>query len=194
VARNGSAREGTLRRLLDAGHAIVDQYGYYAASIDDIVTAAGLSRATFYLYFEGKPDLLRALVIDAIDEATAMVPTPPLFDGEADLERAVRAWLAALAEASDRYARLWDAWERERARDPSLLLLHSMREHRRRDAAVSALRDSPAAAGSDVSMLATLLDTFASSYSVLQVRERGDQHERDLDNLARFATRAFYGA
>jgi AcrR family transcriptional regulator len=191
MPRNAPTRQETLRRLLDVGHAVVERKGYYEASIDDIVTEAGLSRATFYLYFEAKADLLRALVIDSIDVSTAMVPTPPLAAEAGDLESEVRDWLRSIVDISDRYARLWDAWARESARDPSLSLLFSMRARRRHDAAVAALAGSPAAFGSDLDLLATLLDTFAISFSNLQVNDRGDQH--DLANLARFVTRGFYG-
>jgi AcrR family transcriptional regulator len=62
-------RDDIRRRLLGA----VDQLtvggdSYATVSIERLANAAGLSRATFYTYFDGKGDLLRAGFSDALEE------------------------------------------------------------------------------------------------------------------------------
>jgi AcrR family transcriptional regulator len=48
-------------RLLDAARSVFAERGYAAASIDDIVTRARVSRSTFYGFFPTKEDCLLAL-------------------------------------------------------------------------------------------------------------------------------------
>ncbi|MEV4125756.1 TetR/AcrR family transcriptional regulator [Nocardia sp. NPDC049707] len=65
-----SARRTTLRdeqkrltrtRLLEAAERLFVEQGYGAVRIDDITAAVGCSRATFYLHFTGKGDVLRSI-------------------------------------------------------------------------------------------------------------------------------------
>lgn len=51
----------TRARLIDAAVAVFLAKGYAATTIDDIVTKAGVSRATFYLHFASKLDLVDAI-------------------------------------------------------------------------------------------------------------------------------------
>ena len=51
----------TRQRLIDASIEVFDQQGYAATTIDDIVAAAGASRATFYLHFKSKLEIAREL-------------------------------------------------------------------------------------------------------------------------------------
>ncbi|QJY45323.1 TetR/AcrR family transcriptional regulator [Pseudonocardia broussonetiae] len=54
-------RAYTRERLLRAGAEVFDRKGYPAATVDDIVGAAGASRATFYLHFRTKSDVVAEL-------------------------------------------------------------------------------------------------------------------------------------
>lgn len=49
----------TRRSLLEAARDLFAERGYAATNIDDIVARVGCSRATFYLHFAGKTDVLR---------------------------------------------------------------------------------------------------------------------------------------
>jgi AcrR family transcriptional regulator len=60
----------TIVKLQQAGLEIVRRDGYYKASIDQIAELAGVSRASFYVYFSNKEDLLSALYADFIREFT----------------------------------------------------------------------------------------------------------------------------
>lgn len=52
----------TRQRLIQAALEVIADRGYAAATIDDIVAAAGASRATFYLHFKNKLELVRGLL------------------------------------------------------------------------------------------------------------------------------------
>ena len=54
----GQQRAWTRERLVRAGAEIFERKGYAAATVDDIVGAAGASRATFYLHFRTKADVV----------------------------------------------------------------------------------------------------------------------------------------
>lgn len=82
AVREGVDREQSERRkqLLGAARSIFELRGFGSATISDITTAAGVSRATFYVYFASKTqvfavlaeqvrdDYLRAQEIAGIDE------------------------------------------------------------------------------------------------------------------------------
>ncbi|MFD4407422.1 TetR/AcrR family transcriptional regulator [Nocardia sp. NPDC058499] len=65
AVRRGTLREeqkrSTTARIVDAARDLFETRGYSAVRVDDIAAAAGCSRATFYLHFTGKPEVLRAI-------------------------------------------------------------------------------------------------------------------------------------
>ena len=52
------------RELLDAALALFVEKGFAAARAEDIAARAGVSKATLYLYFRSKEDLLKALIAE----------------------------------------------------------------------------------------------------------------------------------
>jgi len=56
------AREVTGRELLVAALEIFVEKGYHAATIADIVAAAGVTQGTFYLYYKNKSEIFAALL------------------------------------------------------------------------------------------------------------------------------------
>ena len=60
-------REATRRRLLDAAIHVLARDGYSAARIEDIAAEAGVTRATFYLHFGSKSDIIQTIVDPTID-------------------------------------------------------------------------------------------------------------------------------
>jgi AcrR family transcriptional regulator len=44
--------------------------GYYASSINDIADNAGISKGLLYNYFSGKEDLLKAIVVNGLEDIT----------------------------------------------------------------------------------------------------------------------------
>lgn len=55
-------REGSCRRLLDAGLEIFSKYGYDAATTKLVAKEAGINESLINRYFEGKEGLLRELI------------------------------------------------------------------------------------------------------------------------------------
>jgi AcrR family transcriptional regulator len=58
-------KELTRERFLDAAQTAFEESGYINVTIDDIIRRAGAARGTFYLYFDSKVAILRA-VLDKI--------------------------------------------------------------------------------------------------------------------------------
>jgi AcrR family transcriptional regulator len=54
----------TRERLLEGAVTVLNENGYAAATIDEIVAESGASRATFYLHFKNKLEVLEALLAE----------------------------------------------------------------------------------------------------------------------------------
>ncbi|TRW47032.1 TetR/AcrR family transcriptional regulator [Georgenia yuyongxinii] len=67
----------TRTRLQESGLKIFQEKGYVAATVDDIAAGAGANRATFYLHFSSKAQLMRAL-IEEINETIVASDVPRL--------------------------------------------------------------------------------------------------------------------
>jgi AcrR family transcriptional regulator len=95
VALNADARR---QQLLAAATAVFAKCGYRAAGITDIVTAAGVARGTFYLYFESKAQVFLAIADDFYDrlelaiERGGALPAATGADGRAFLQASFRRW------------------------------------------------------------------------------------------------------
>jgi AcrR family transcriptional regulator len=108
----------TRRRLLDAALVAVDDRGYHATRVDDIVRHAGVSHGAFYLYFDDKQDLFRVLAGEAADEMTALIAelgTDPPPTGEA-----LVAWLEHFVADYRRHGVVIRVWMEDHARDRGL--------------------------------------------------------------------------
>jgi AcrR family transcriptional regulator len=56
----------TRQRLVDAAKEVFARTGYAAATIEDITNAAGASRATFYLHFKSKAEIVQELFLNVL--------------------------------------------------------------------------------------------------------------------------------
>jgi|APMI01.1.fsa_nt_gi AcrR family transcriptional regulator len=80
---------------------LFDAKGYAATTIDDIASAAGSTRTTFYLHFSSKADVMSALLLKA-DAILTSADNPSLTDVVASGSRElIHAWL-------DRKLSQWD--------------------------------------------------------------------------------------
>jgi AcrR family transcriptional regulator len=70
-------KQRTRELLLERGLASFATKGYRATTIDDIAAAAGTTRATFYLHFASKAQLMRQLIED-VDAVLTTADDPPL--------------------------------------------------------------------------------------------------------------------
>lgn len=59
----------TRRLLLESGLELFKTKGYAGTTVDDIATAAGTTRVTFYAYFSSRSELMRALIDEQLNDA-----------------------------------------------------------------------------------------------------------------------------
>jgi AcrR family transcriptional regulator len=90
-------RDTTRRRIVAAARKVFAKKGYFKATIEDIIAGAGVSRATLYLHFDSKLDLLYAaaekMAAEGNDAAQRLAVV--LIEGDRD---DLRAWIeSALA-------------------------------------------------------------------------------------------------
>jgi AcrR family transcriptional regulator len=74
---NAERTEATRSRLLRHARAVFEKRGYGAASVADIVAAAGVARGTFYVHFRSKREIFIA-VVDAVKADLLAAQTRPL--------------------------------------------------------------------------------------------------------------------
>ena len=91
-------------QILDVTHAIVDERGFHAVTIDGVAREAGITRPVVYGHFHDLPGLLHALIAREADRATAqlaaVLPQPaPGGDPVELLVGALEEWLEAVREA-----------------------------------------------------------------------------------------------
>jgi AcrR family transcriptional regulator len=103
----------TLARLLDAAVAEFSEHSYHGARVARVAKRAHTSHGTFYVYFEGKNDLLLAMqdqIVAGMDDLVATLPE--LQPGAAGFAT-LRAWIsdvcAHFLEHAAIYSALFDA-------------------------------------------------------------------------------------
>jgi AcrR family transcriptional regulator len=107
---------------MDAGERVLAEKGYLATTIDDIGSEAGTSRATFYLHFSSKNELMKALLdrhLAAGLERFALLDEILLLTGE-EGRAAMRQWLAEWLDIWRRGAQVYASVTQAAAADPEL--------------------------------------------------------------------------
>lgn len=89
------------QRLLDAAEDLVEEYGEADIRVNDVAKMAGLSVGTFYLYFDGKADLLVQLVQERTDRLKERMAAEQDGTGTAaeQLDRGLRVYLDFVEES-----------------------------------------------------------------------------------------------
>ncbi|MDP9001704.1 MAG: TetR/AcrR family transcriptional regulator, partial [Myxococcota bacterium] len=62
IAEWGMGKPERRQQILNVARDVFARRGYHNAKIEDIVTAAGIARGTFYLYFEDKRSIFEEIV------------------------------------------------------------------------------------------------------------------------------------
>ncbi|MFF5083357.1 TetR/AcrR family transcriptional regulator [Actinoplanes sp. NPDC000266] len=99
-------KEMTRRLLLQAGLEQFVEKGYAATKVDDIASAAGTTRVTFYAYFPTRAELMKALIDEQLNERLQRMRSPEHGSTALDLvdvvadggEEAIGAWMRATAD------------------------------------------------------------------------------------------------
>jgi AcrR family transcriptional regulator len=66
-------RETRKREIMDTALELFANEGFYATSISKIAGNAGISKGLLYNYFDGKEDLIRAIIFDGLDNLTRFI-------------------------------------------------------------------------------------------------------------------------
>jgi AcrR family transcriptional regulator len=184
--------EKMLRKLLAGGRQVLRTVGYHNATVEDIVQAAGVSRATFYLYFDEKADFLRAMVVDTLVASSERTIAPPSYaQGNEGLGR-VREWLDHAGESFDEHAAVWQAWSHEYVNDPVLLLLAAARQKAEARFA-EVVSESPAAGRMSPQVAAAVFRAIQTNAFAFLIPLDDGSRPRDLDTVARFVYQGVYG-
>lgn len=92
-------RRSVRSRILETTTDLLDERPWADVSIDDVMTASGLSRTSFYRHFDDRQDLIFTLLADVGEHTGA--PARRWLEATGDPAKAVRA---AVAELADVYA------------------------------------------------------------------------------------------
>jgi AcrR family transcriptional regulator len=114
-------KEFARQRLIDAARAVFEANGYVDVTVDDIAQRAGTSRGTFYLYFQSKIEVLRAI----LDELRVTVNTAGLFDDLAAMKTAdidtLQAWFEKYVDFYLDFKEIWPAIRQAQAVEPGFI-------------------------------------------------------------------------
>jgi AcrR family transcriptional regulator len=104
--------------LVEQALVVLSRRSYADTRVEDICAAAGVSRATFYRYFEGKDQLFDALIDRMMTEVLATAAhlgaVTPDTEGRATLAH----WLADLVSITERWGPLVDEVNMLRVSNP----------------------------------------------------------------------------
>jgi AcrR family transcriptional regulator len=118
------AVQETRDRIVAGAMAVFTDRGIALATVQDVLLRSGVSRRTFYQYFQGKEDVLRAVYDLRVDRLVAALAggLQGAADPHAKILAALDAWLALQVEGG----RLFVELQSEASRPGSLL--HPRRE------------------------------------------------------------------
>ncbi|AUH68031.1 MULTISPECIES: TetR/AcrR family transcriptional regulator [Gordonia] len=104
--------------LLEAARGLFTENGYADVTVDDITRAVGCSRATFYLHFTNKTDILARISAETMQQRAASVYgdlDAVLRDGS---RAAFTAWIERALEWFDANRDILPAWDEALSADP----------------------------------------------------------------------------
>ncbi len=102
-------------RLLDAAAELFARQGYAGTTIEEIATAAGATRATFYLHFASKSDVVHGLYAALVEYDADYASLIEVC--RTPTEAALRVWLDAFVAGLDSPANYWVALREAAAGD-----------------------------------------------------------------------------
>ena len=166
------------RQILDAAAACFARDGFHRTSMQDIVRESGISAGLVYRYFEGKDDMIAAIVTEWHDRRQVFSSGTVAARTEAYLD-----YLRAVADpASEPARRLGVQIWAEAVRNPRIRDLSRRNVDDPRAAVAAALAGAPLAPGIDPDALARVL---IAVYQGLVLQTTWDE---SLDNEAYVAT------
>lgn len=101
----------TLNSILSAAAQEFYQKGYYSANIKDIAKAAGIATGTFYIYFDGKYNLYKYLLLHCSHQIRKHLSSSIKgCTSRRDMERTgIKAWLEFVGQNQFMYNIIWES-------------------------------------------------------------------------------------
>jgi AcrR family transcriptional regulator len=140
--RSAEREQGSSRKeLLEAALAVFAERGYAAASIEEVIRRAGLSKGTFYFNFNNKEDLLFALIDEHLDDPSrALMELTASAPGDVPTAAAVSAGLAKILRQERPTLLLLEEYWARAVRDDRLATRYRERQGNLRAVLAEALR------------------------------------------------------
>jgi len=178
-------REFTRARLVEAAIEVFAEKGYPRTTVDDIAERAGSTRATFYLHFKTKSDVLSELIGRGEQHFHAIYQNLSPIIAQRPTMASVRLWLSvAMTEwkaVADLSRPVWEAASIE----PEVNDILAARQNGQVTELADALRaGAPELSKPDAEVYASILLAPLTHYFQLFLRGRPYNERRVLDVLA----------
>jgi AcrR family transcriptional regulator len=188
----------TMSKLLDAGMKVLQERGYHAARVDDIVRRARTSHGTFYLYFANKHDLLRALAVECAAEMQALADDIGTIGRDDQGWAELRRWVEGFDRTYRKYGavlRVWMEVEEGEAGDPEMVELGTGAMAQIVATLVDRMRAAEVEHLPDLELAATALLAMLERFTYF-VSSRSVPFDDDemLDTLTTMVHRGFFAA
>lgn len=115
----GPKARRTVQSILDSARELFLDRGYASTAVEDITSAAGVSRATFWTYFAAKQDVLRALGENAEEQGLVLAREFAELPAGASLD-AVTEWVHSYLQFLDIHGAFINASFQAAYTDPEL--------------------------------------------------------------------------
>jgi AcrR family transcriptional regulator len=176
--------------ILAATMSLLTDHDFSDLAVSDILTAAGVSRGTFYFYFDSKHDVLAELVRRAVTQGHSAAA--PWLASPADPAAALRAGITAGAE-------LWRSSVENWRTDPRLTALWLEQMQTFTDATIAQLSVDPRVlarlSGPDIRAVASALTWLGERLYYLAATNTQPFDDQDtlVSTLLRIWTSTLYG-
>jgi TetR/AcrR family transcriptional regulator, ethionamide resistance regulator len=183
--------------ILEATARLLTDHDFGELAVSDILTAAGVSRGSFYFYFDSKHDVLGELVRRAVQQGHAAAA--PWLASPADPPAALRAGITAGAELWQASAPILRAIVENWRADPRLTALWLEQMQSFTDATIAQITADPRAVqrleGQDIPALASALTWFGERVYYLAATSTPPFDDQDtlVSTLLHIWTSALYG-
>jgi AcrR family transcriptional regulator len=141
--RRADRQEGASRsERVDAALGVFVERGYAAATVEEVIRRAGLSKGTFYFNFDGKEDLFLAVLDEHLDRPSrALMALTATAPGDTPTASAVSSGLFEILQSERSVLLLLQEYWAQAARDNRLAAGYRERQGNLRAVLAEALRE-----------------------------------------------------
>ncbi|WP_161600470.1 TetR/AcrR family transcriptional regulator [Mycolicibacterium hodleri] len=115
----GPRADKTRRAILDTANRLFLESGYSCVRVEDIASAAEISRSLFYIYFPSKRDVFLAIGIDSIAAGTKVLDVLDTISENYD-DDDLREWIGTYLEYLEHFGAFIRSWDEAMANDQEL--------------------------------------------------------------------------